>query len=448
MIKFLAASLPLCVEVVLYAVYGSEYSAQIFFGIPRALPRFRDLYILVLNIRCPTPVHLFSTVGSCSDRFYGLSPGQFDYPLLPFYIFSHIPQFFSDRPNLLGLLLGIAFIISFAAISAKLQEKYKLNQALALIVFILSIYSFPFRYLIERGQLDQLAWTLAFLSILLCANKEALSRNKLRFLVGLLLLSVSASVKAFTLPFLGITAIYLWLKTKSYFNAVASTIFFVITAAQLFANPTSPGSVASSLQIAQGTVFGFHSGLSALGPNQYCIRILFKISIIAFSFLINYLNLSSIPLPRLNMINLTESLGASTYLGFYFVTASANYKLIPIALISLWLIYSKISARSGSVKFTCRYFLLINIESIAPFFAFAWIGYYNYRPYIPSLEFLAVDFTDFVVFPYLAGLSVSILLILHFRLNSSRKVSAIAKFVEALGGSLNDPVDIHPKPQR
>ena len=415
MFRFLAVSLPLFFELAFYSVYGSEYSDKIFFGIPLAMPRFRDLYILILNVRCPTPVHLFSKLGSCSDSFYGLSPGQFDYPLLPFYLFNHIPQFISSRPNLAGLLLGTLFLLSFALLSSSLQKKCCLNPSLSMVIYAASIYSFPFRYLIERGQLDQLAWALAFLSILLFSRDKSRINKIFLFLLALILLSLSAVLKAFTLPFLGILTICIILNEKSFFYSFVTLIVFLTTAVLLVANPTSPGSVATLLQVEQGTVFGF--GLGLMGPNSNLTHLLLKIIIITLAFISGILSFAVRSRERFNVINLTGTLGASTFLAFYFLTTSANYKLISLALILLWIIYVRSLESPKKANSSSNSLLNIDAASTATILAISWCGYYNYRPYLPALQFLSVDFTDYIIFPYLCGISLSILFIVLFRLN-------------------------------
>ena len=415
MFKFLVVSLPLFWELVVYAVYGSEYSDKIFYGIPLAMPRFRDLYILILNVRCPTPVYLFNKLGSCSDSFYGLSPGQFDYPQLPFYLFNHIPQFISSRPNLAGLLLGTLFLLSFILLSSSLQKEYRLNPSLATLTYGASIYSFPFRYLIERGQLDQLAWALAFLSIVLISSNNSQINKKFIFLLSLILLSLSAILKAFTLPFLGLLTIIILLNKGTCFYRFSALIVSLITAAMLLANPTSPGSIATLLQVEQGTVFGFSLGLSA--PSSNLTHVLLKLAIITLAFIAGILSLKITSRETFSIVNLTGTLGASTFLAFYFLTTSANYKLIPLALILLWIVYARSLKSPKEANSRSIGAANIEIASLAPILAIVWCGYYNYRPYIPALQFLTVDFTDYVVIPYLCGTSLSILFLVLFRLD-------------------------------
>ena len=142
MFKFLVASLPLFCELVFYAVYGSQYSDKIFSGIPLAMPRFRDLYILILNVRCPTPVYLFSKLGSCSDSFYGLSPGQFDYPQLPFYLFNHIPNNLIGRAtsvfSSLNILVRISLISIFALPFFNIEDNIRWGYMVGVIMMIIS----------------------------------------------------------------------------------------------------------------------------------------------------------------------------------------------------------------------------------------------------------------------------------------------------------------------
>jgi len=102
------------------------------------------------------------------------------------------------------------------------------------------------------------------------------------------------------------------------------------------------------------------------------------------------------------------------------LTTSANYKLIPLALILLWIVYARSLKTQKEINLSTNSLANIDIASLAPILAIVWCGYYNYRPYIASLQFLSVDFTDYVVIPYLCGISLSILFIVLFRLDLRR----------------------------
>ena len=95
-------------EVLLYAI---DHVGLSFSGIPTANPPFRDIYILTINAACTKSALEFYTTGSCSDEFYGVPLGGFDYPILPFLIAKALPSILFASPDRLAIFFAAVFLV-------------------------------------------------------------------------------------------------------------------------------------------------------------------------------------------------------------------------------------------------------------------------------------------------------------------------------------------------
>ena len=159
---------------VLFIVYSTVLSiyelAQYALGSPNAysdLPRsttpplFFDFAIWSHNLSdCPIDLADFSLNNSCSNSFY-----PFAYPVYPLYLLRLLPIVTTSHLYL-GLILGLTTTISIALLfihSISRSSDGVLSLSLAATYIILT-NTLPFRYLLERGQIDQVV-ILIFLAI-------------------------------------------------------------------------------------------------------------------------------------------------------------------------------------------------------------------------------------------------------------------------------------------
>ncbi|QNG28912.1 hypothetical protein [Synechococcus sp. LTW-R] len=413
MFKYFFVSVPLVVELFLYSsdldIFGLGKS--LFNGVPKATPQFRDLYILILNYQCHIPIHQFKILGSCSDSFYGVIRGEFDYPTAAFYIYNLIPGWLVKHPNLSGFLLGTFFLMSCLVTATKIEKNLRISNLCCLIAYSLLIYSFPFRYVIERGQLDQIAWILALLAFPLFLSKTYQRRSNKNILSAGLLIFLSVLIKGFTLPYLFIYSVLVnsilvsnrYLKVFLYALIPISLLLLTISG-------TAPGSFASNLHVDPGIVFGFqvpnaHNSLNLL---NYLKIVIATIGFLTFASVANKILKQAIRHYKGDSLTpiMTAALGASSFIIMYFFTSSANYKLVSLGLLFLSLA-GLMSARSETqnIRYTKS-----NMLSILTFGASSlYILFYNYRPYFPELQFLAVDYCDYISMPFSVGCAIAYL---------------------------------------
>ena len=410
-------------------LYAFAHSLHAFRGIPRAHPPFRDIYTLTINALCDRPVFNFFTEGSCSAAFYGVSEGSFDYPILPFLLSRALPRYIFSSPDLLAL----SFIIVFLAL---LYGIYLLTKRTGLVTltYILLVFSFPLRYLLERGQLDILTWMLVLLSSLSgfffccapgsshlafdCSAKE----KKLFLYLGncfvpfFVLLSIA--FKAFTI----LEAFVLPLVLLKFNLRTACFIAISLVPLSILSiyNPDGVGSVANQIQQMPGEIFGLSVGSSILSSGH---SLLFRLAVVILSFLISSLFIGHhkhYP-PSLLPPYILMSSSASAFIACYFLTSSANYKLfsVPLFLLSICWLYE--SSGTAGLKLFSFSGLLYLFGLCLP------VIFFNYRPYIPSLQFLSQEFFDLFVMPALAGAMISYLFVPLFPLRVLGRLSLNAR---------------------
>jgi len=384
-------------------------------GVPKAAPKFRDLYVLILNANCKIDPSQFAVAGSCSDLFYGVPPGSFDYPLPLFYIAQHMPKTLFLNPSLLGFLSGSIFLTTIFFTSSLIKSSRKRCIALCLVIF-----SFPTRYLLERGQLDTFSWSLA-LSVYIAARLVPKSRQ---FSPILLIwqnasLWLAALVKGFTLPALAINNLTFF-RSRRWLPFWLSLAAIILACMVLITPDRLPGHHSSLVQLNPGEIFGFRIGLknsSTFFQETFLLKIVF-ILIGTVWMLANMLREGlRYPNQRIGIppyYSQLFNLSASSYLAFYFLTASANYKLFPVALLFLCFQISpfhSFNAESNAqgLKYQNYTKQLFNSSLGWPhprqlLSAIALVIIYsNYMPYLPELQFLKIDFLNFILEPFFVG---------------------------------------------
>jgi hypothetical protein len=404
-----ASTFLLLAEVLTYAFIDRPSLFFLFFGIPRAIPPFKDIYTLTINALCDRPLLEFFSHGSCSASFYGVDEGSFDYPLALFVLARRLPRFLFESPSLLAVFVISIFLFSCLVVFCLALKKPSIWFALA---YVILIASFPFRYLLERGQLDIVTWTfvlLATISSFAFSNRLPLTQTShrpgfpsylaisalLRDLAVPLLIVLSVAFKGFNVLELFVLPPLLFL----YNQRRACYIATCLAPVGLFSlyNPSGIGSVATAIQSMPGEIFGLNVSSSLLN-NPYIH--LFRITIVIFSFFaLRSLSPQSRTFPVAELpVALLLTTSAASFIACYFLTTSANYKLVSISfyLFSMtWLTYSRNYLKNLSLRTIAPtlYIYIICIPAI----------YSGYRPYIASLQFISQEYIDLFLMPAIAG---------------------------------------------
>lgn len=414
---------PLLIELFFYAF--TPFKHWSFIGIPKAAQPFRDLYVLTLNYSCNIPVQSFKELGSCSDSFYGIPQGGFDYPL-PLFSFIRLLPIWNHQA--VGFLEGFIFIVLVSVVC----NRFACNP----VVTILILYGHPTRYLIERGQVDLIAWILALLSVIILfalhRSREIILYDSVVISASSILLFLSALVKAFTLPSLLILSIYFKLKHKSSEIYLIPLVLTVIGFVVLFNPGSLPGHHSSAVQIMPGEIFGLLVAIpSHLRGTQLAYFLIIKISaclVTIMWFWLHNRNKPAIAIEHSAAIDTFVILASTTYLSFYILTISANYKLVSASLLLIPIFrdfFNPTSNRSlkppksvdigTSLSRPCS--SVLHRESLSFLFSNAFpllsvvaLLIFNYRPYIPELQFTTQYFFDFFLCPSVAGIAFYYLL--------------------------------------
>ena len=356
-------------------------------------------------MHCPIDPSLFGSVGSCSDEFYGAPKGSFDYPLTIFYLLRTLPEWININPNIIAFSMGSVLIFALYAIINSLTQGI-----LRVAILFVVLFSHSFRYLLERGQMDQLAWFLALVPLLLLTQRTKDPCNLFtldtRIILGTLSLAASVLLKAFTLPILFLWPIILIRETslkKRRFSILLSVFIVIITTLVLFLQGISPGAHSSSVQLMPGEIFGFKVGLS---PNHNDLTLFehagIKVGFVLVGLISSREIFTSSLKSLLNSFNTLYifTLGSTTFLAFYFFTASANYKLVSAQFLLISIITS---FKSSSATKTLTLDRLIVYTIAVSVFCLTW---HNYLPYIPSLQFIMIDYINLCITPFLVGFSL------------------------------------------
>lgn len=416
---------PFLLEILLRAL-GSD---DVFWGIPITTPPFRDFYVLHFNALCDIPIWNFSISGSCSDDFYGVPRGSFDYPLPIFYVARAVRFIFSSAsPSVLAAILAASFIIALSA----LVFKQKIKQYQKLLVVFLLLSSYPVRYALERGQLDLIVWTLSILSCIFLSPMGIKRQTTISypthslpsFLVPFFLF-LGSLIKVFTYPALLIYT----LKSLGYRSSRRLKLInasMIVMAPILILMPFSglPGENNTRLSSMPGEVFGLMTSINIESP-LFLVILKIVFTLLGLFFSINLFRSTSsliIDHPRMsNPLSLLATIGSSSYILFYLLSVSANYKLISaIIFLGSISLYSLSSQSLSNNSFSSIQNLrdlnacatspaleqkkLLLLISMPMLFVIATFGY---RPYLPSLQFLSQSFIDFIVMPMLFGLCLS-----------------------------------------
>ena len=409
---------PLLIELFFYAF--TPFKHWSFIGIPKAAQPFRDLYVLTLNYSCNIPVQSFKELGSCSDSFYGIPQGGFDYPL-PLFSFIRLLPIWNHQA--VGFLEGFIFIVLVSVVC----NRFACNP----VVTILILYGHPTRYLIERGQVDLIAWILALLSVIILfalhRSREIILYDSVVISASSILLFLSALVKAFTLPSLLILSIYFRLKHKSSEIYLIPLILTVIGIVVLFNPGSLPGHHSSAVQIMPGEIFGLLVAIpNHLRGTQLAYFLIIKISaclVTIMWFWLHNRNKPAIAIEHSAAIDAFVILASTTYLSFYILTVSANYKLVSASLLLIPIfrdffnptcnqslkpsefvdIGTSLSRQCSSLL--CRGNLTVSFSNAFPILLVAAPLIFNYRPYISELQFATQYFFDFFLCPSVAGIA-------------------------------------------
>lgn len=421
--KKLLIALPFVVLAMECITYALNLNAHAFWGIAKVEPKFRDFYILPINALCNIKIPDFYTLGSCSDQFYGIPAGSFDYPALIFYIARIVPDIIFQNPIILAMSNGILFLICML-IYCFANQKY-INTHTLLSIYLL-LFSHPVRYALERGQLDLLTWSLMILSCVFLNASSAHRKIKYRISnikssspqllqnFALFFMAASAATKAFTLGSYSIFWLLFAKKSSRIYKLLTLALYIVVLVLILY--PVGlPGKNASLIQSTPGEIFGFSVGLSGELP-----KTALKILVCIFGFLvtISTLNYSHSSLIKNNCNQIIASIifeplavsGASSYCMFYFLSSSANYKLVSagLFLVGISLLSSRLTTRKSELNNQSHYNRILIFRNIATLTSIS-ILYHNYRPYIEELEFISQGQFDFFWCPLMAGICLAYL---------------------------------------
>ena len=140
----------------------------------RDLPRasladiFFDLKIWTFNLSdCDLPLSAYRPENSCTSHLY-----PFAYPVYPLYLLRLLP-ITSAAHVFFGVVLGIISICSVSALFyvSYLRNKTFKSAAILALAAPICMLSLPFKYLIERGQIDQVILILLIVPLLVSYAK-------------------------------------------------------------------------------------------------------------------------------------------------------------------------------------------------------------------------------------------------------------------------------------
>lgn len=398
-------------EVLLYANTHWKHTILAFQGVPKADPPFRDLYTLTINALCERPLVNFFSAGSCSASFYGVDEGSFDYPIALFWIARQLPRAIFESPSLLAVVVAFCFLVLCLALG-----QVAFNRPAMSIPFLLLFCCYPFRYLLERGQLDILSW-ISVLAAILCSflfsytstipQRTNPNHTFREILISRILPSILVPLFVFfSVAFKGFTILEIFVLPFVFFSyhlrlAGYISLFLAPLGAFSLYNPGGVGSVATSTQVMPGEIFGINVSSSLIAPPVFLI---FKVIIIVASFWVMRSLSGPVIRPRSlhqlpALILLTTS--SSSFIACYLFTASANYKLvsIPFFLISFAWRLGNSKLRSQTPLFRDSSLLFVVVLVFPLMFA-------GYRPYIENLQFLVQEFQDLFLLPALLGVMI------------------------------------------
>ena len=177
-----------------------------FIDVPRAIPEllFFDLRVWTFNLsECPINIQDLTLHNSCTNNLY-----PFSYPIFPLYILQYLGLTRSFH-NTYGLFLGIFTIISFlvfnySAIHASSTARQKIVILTSCSIVLLSP---PFRYLLERGQIDQFVLSLTSLLFSVFLNAGVRRQQRLQYILLLLSSTILSLTKIFPVTIIGFFAL-------------------------------------------------------------------------------------------------------------------------------------------------------------------------------------------------------------------------------------------------
>lgn len=197
-----SAKAPICaaflcwIELFLYSIgYSFPYR-----DLPRAssADRFFDLKIWTFNgFGCNIPIQEIALKHHCAIDSY-----MFNYPTYPLWVLRFL-RIGSQHHSLVGLSIGTVAIALFTYFAYSLRKSVKINGSAYLLIslsYCLCVLSFPFRYALERGQIDVVVFSMLLIGILPRPRKAGNVRVSLFSPRLVLALIISTLVKAFTLP--------------------------------------------------------------------------------------------------------------------------------------------------------------------------------------------------------------------------------------------------------
>jgi len=174
-------------ELVLYSRGNSSY---LFSPIPKFDGhQFFDLYIWSANLSdCPIPVREITPTNHCGIQYY-----IFGQPAYPLYLFRLL-GLHSRYHAIYGVILGVIPTILFTSIvlRAYLTTQYQ-YRALLLTSIPTVLFSFQFRYALERGQTDLAIATLYLVACVLFFLTVKVFPHSRAFLIPVVLLSALAT---------------------------------------------------------------------------------------------------------------------------------------------------------------------------------------------------------------------------------------------------------------
>ena len=363
-----SAKAPICaaffcwIELFLYSIgYSFPYR-----DLPRAssADRFFDLRIWTFNgFGCDIPIQEIALKHHCAIDSY-----MFNYPTYPLWVLRFL-RIGSLHHWLVGLSIGTVAITLFTYFAYNLRKSVKVNGSAYTLIsasYCLCILSFPFRYALERGQIDVVVFSVLLIGILPRPSGGSNSRVSVFSLRLLLALIISTLVKAFTLPCLlliwALSAAKIFLirsqaKAKHKTNAtsflkmtvVITIIFFLILPQALVTNSVSFLSLG-------GHGFGLQKLIDAAYVNSAKTAISTKVAFLLAGFYL-FSPFSSARLNsedyrkhmfyRLNRLSISEVyiLMIACFLPMlYLLTENINYKwifIVPIPIACYALVENK-----------------------------------------------------------------------------------------------------------
>lgn len=178
----------------LFSYVSGDHAA--FQDLPRANVSdiFFDLKIWTFNLSdCDIPLSSYRPDVSCTSNLY-----PFAYPVFPLYLLRLLPLDSTSHVKF-GIILGLLTVLSLASLFSlsALREKswkYSIVMATASSIFILSP---PFRYLVERGQIDQVILLLLIFPLLLAYAVPRLLPSTLITIIAYVCYGIGALAKIY-----------------------------------------------------------------------------------------------------------------------------------------------------------------------------------------------------------------------------------------------------------